>query len=164
MRSLVQLGLCVFLLQCANNGNKLAKKNAAALSIACAPATQTMNEMTFNNPNLLFSFLPDSILKKPSVLVLQVKQVINPRKLPVTIDVSFSDSLTRWHVNNFTLYPADRPGEFRFRLTSVLEKIQREMKSDKKNICLELKKKKKNIPDKKTDELKIYFGEPAFIK
>ena len=38
------------------------------------------------------------------------------------------------------------------------------MKSDKKNICLELSLNKKNIPDKKTDELKIYFGEPAFIK
>jgi hypothetical protein len=162
MRSMVYLFLCVCLLQCANRGNSVSKENAAGSSIACTPTNQEMNEMTFNDPNLLFSYSPDSVIKKYSILVLQVTQVINPQNIPVTIFISFSDSVTKWPVGNFSLYPADRPGEFRFRLTSAFEKIQTEKKSDKKNICLQLSLNKENIEAKEADKLKIYFGKPVF--
>jgi len=131
--------------------------------VSCQPA-QKMYEITLAHPQLKFAWSPDTILNRSNVINIQIKEVDNPAKVPVTLNVKLSNGDKNWSVGNFTLYPSDKPGEFRLRINNVEEIRKKVHASKEKTFRVEIDLDTKPIKQNTNDKLMIKISEPVFDK
>lgn len=132
-------------------------------TLSCKPVQKTY-EITLSKPDLVLTLTTDSILKSSSIVVIRVKEVTNPEQLPVTIDVNFINATHKWVIGNFSLYPADRPGEFRLRIPNSEDIATTLRRGDIKEFSVELKLQTKNIKKTSHSKLSVTIVEPLFMK
>ena len=84
-----------------------------------------LHTLTYSHPEAQFSITPDSLRKIQGLLSLEVKEIKNPGRVPINFKLSFSDSLNRWPLTGFTLYPADRGGVFNFNVSETIKTISK---------------------------------------
>jgi len=88
-------------------------------------------KLTSQQPVASIQVAPNIVTEGRDILEVSVIEVSNPRQTPIEISVYFSpaqkgstDKEDRIAVGSFSLYPADRPGNFLIRATKALETLR----------------------------------------
>jgi hypothetical protein len=82
-------------------------------------------QLTDTEPLLRIPVSWEVLKKSPDSVAVEVTSVENPALAPVTLAAYFESGVRRWDIGAFTLYPPDHPGIFKFRITAIVEKMQR---------------------------------------
>jgi hypothetical protein len=134
--------------------------------ILCMSETQKLYDIKFSQPKLTFPLSVNTAQPLAETMSIQVVNVINPGRLPVRLQVAFSDSLQQWPAGNFTLYPPDRPGIFTLRISNVMNDLLKKSRQSGTRLCYlhitldtsEIKKHKKPV----IDSLLIKICDPVY--